>query len=664
VGCKARYGLFRKHEIELGQRMDQIEPEQMDEDLMSETPEDVAVLYSWAKMQGAKYRDFSPSRREYRAQMRFRAAEAQRESERRAQFEAETTAAANEKAAGELVRRAAAERLEAARRAEAVAAAEAAARREEREIAEAHASVQRRAQEYAESEMRRREAAGPQPTPVAGQISDSHTMDASPTRPGRIHQQPLAPDDDMQPARYRQSSRERVAAPSSDTSMEYLGVDLVEREAEMAAAGLVPSLATQGGPIRPYEPKPAEERMSPLPTSKANFEAQAQAEGLADREERESYAARVAASPFATRVSSGALRVPQGYRPDESSEPRPAYEPPVERREEPRIEPRHELPTTARIESWAEENVPEHIAPAWIYSQTPQPPSKPAPPPVVPVETLPHSHEQVAPRWFALKSAFDHSQETQPQRAPEMRAPLLTLFSLAGGVGKTSIVATLGRALSATGERLLPFYFGASEQRLGAVRTFLPPAGGQDAPISLVSYDLQQRIGDAAAQEWIGEELSKNGKTMQRVLVDLTASAAWAAGLLARMNSIMLVPVTPDMNSVISLQGVDKFFAGMLDGGGQAVQPFYLLNRFDESLSLHLDVREVLRQKLGDRLLPFAIRRWEGVSEALAEGMTVIDYAPESAVAVDYMNLLEWLRTQSVAAAAPAGFRNARWSER
>ena len=175
---------------------------------------------------------------------------------------------------------------------------------------------------------------------------------------------------------------------------------------------------------------------------------------------------------------------------------------------------------------------------------------------------------------------------------------------------------------------------------------------------------MQQRIGDAAAQEWIGEELSKNGKTMQRVLVDLTASAAWAAGLLARMNSIMLVPVTPDMNSVISLQGVDKFFAGMLDGSGQAVQPFYLLNRFDESLSLHLDVREVLRQKLGDRLLPFAIRRWEGVSEALAEGMTVIDYAPESAVAPDYMNLLEWLRTQSVAAAAPAGFRNARWSER
>ena len=55
-----------------------------------------------------------------------------------------------------------------------------------------------------------------------------------------------------------------------------------------------------------------------------------------------------------------------------------------------------------------------------------------------------------------------------------------------------------------------------------------------------------------------------------------------------------------------------------------------VLNQFDASLPLHLDVREVLRRQLGDRLLPFVIRRAPAVSEALAEGMTVVDYAPES----------------------------------
>ena len=132
------------------------------EDLgVSETPEDVAVLYSWANLHGAKYRDFSASRREYRAQLRHRAAEQVRQQALLAQAEAEAAAevaeATAKKAANaartqkgigsdsscqqslreaeEAARTAAAERVEAARRAEAAAMAEAAARREEREIA-------------------------------------------------------------------------------------------------------------------------------------------------------------------------------------------------------------------------------------------------------------------------------------------------------------------------------------------------------------------------------------------------------------------------------------------------------------------------------------------------------------------------------------------------
>ena len=64
---------------------------------------------------------------------------------------------------------------------------------------------------------------------------------------------------------------------------------------------------------------------------------------------------------------------------------------------------------------------------------------------------------------------------------------MLAVFSLAGGVGKTSLVATLGRALSAgtesvllvdtTSHGLLPFYFGASELKPGIVRRFSPPSG-------------------------------------------------------------------------------------------------------------------------------------------------------------------------------------------
>jgi cellulose biosynthesis protein BcsQ len=79
-------------------------------------------------------------------------------------------------------------------------------------------------------------------------------------------------------------------------------------------------------------------------------------------------------------------------------------------------------------------------------------------------------------------------------------------------------------------------------------------------------------------------------------------------------------------------------------------------------LPLHLDVREVLRRQLGDRLLPYVIRRSPAVSEALAEGMTVVDYQPDAAISEDYLNIANWLR--SVSAPATQGFRTVRWSER
>jgi cellulose synthase operon protein YhjQ len=292
-------------------------------------------------------------------------------------------------------------------------------------------------------------------------------------------------------------------------------------------------------------------------------------------------------------------------------------------------------------------------------------------------DTLQHSRERVAARWFALKGIFDHhGQEQAPEPTPvrqkEVRVPMLTVFSLAGGVGKTSLVATLGRALSSTGEKvlltdttshgLLPFYFGASELRPGVVRTFSPPAGSSDAAIALVSYDVARNNGDTAAQELLNDELTRASRGMQRVILDLSPISPWVVKRLVRMGSMVVVPVAPDMNSVISLGPVEKFFAGMIDGDGRPVQPHYLLNQFDASLPLHLDVREVMRQQLGDRLLPFIIRRSPVVSEALAEGMTVMDYAPDAPVAGDYMNFASWLRMQSAPAAS--GLKTARWSER
>ena len=206
-----------------GARMGSRGTELDDHPTADSTPEDVAVLYSWAKLQGAKYRDYSASRREHRAQVRYRAAKALLERELKAQSEAELSADEAEREAFKAeaaarsqtdhnsqaarlaslrnaeaaARKAASERVEAARRTEAAARATVLALREEREIAEAHSSAQQQAMIYKESELRRRQLAGPQPRlsldGASGNLS-AGPVELRQRRAGSVHVRATAPN--------------------------------------------------------------------------------------------------------------------------------------------------------------------------------------------------------------------------------------------------------------------------------------------------------------------------------------------------------------------------------------------------------------------------------------------------------------------------------------
>jgi cellulose synthase operon protein YhjQ len=616
------------------------------EEPLYETPEDVAILYSWANLHGAKYRDFSASRREYRAQVRHRQAEELRMSELQAKAEAEAAAAAEEHIAREAelaartadvylsrldrerallssemaTRRASAERVEAARRAEAAAVADAMARREEREIAEAHASAERQAARWADSEVRRRSLAGPQPSRKGlGMASD----------PYEFH-------------------------------------DAAEFENERSVSRNTVDLRDSAQARDQYVNRVSAERRTSLSGDRGAF-----------------------------RTEFEMRRRRQGFRPDEASGLRPVYREngpiePLRRpnrvdafpRETPSYPPLEDMQERGRradfypsqITRRTEEVVtsPEQNGPAWLYA------SSPAQPKASSVkDTLQDSRERVASRWYALKGVFDpkHGAGGDTPSAPrhkERTSPVLAVFSLAGGVGKTSLVATLGRTLSSLGEKilladttshgLLPYYFGATELRPGVVRTFSPPNGMTDAPIHLVSYEMDGRTVDRAVEENLGRELARSSNGTHRILLDLNAASGWAIRKLRSMNPTVLVPLAPDMNSVIGLHALEKYFAGTADEEGRPILPYYVINQFDAALPLHLDVREVLRRQLGDRLLPFVISRAPSVSEALADGMTVVDYAPDSVITKDYLNVANWTRTIS-APAVPTS-RNLRWSER
>ena len=140
----------------------------------------------------------------------------------------------------------------------------------------------------------------------------------------------------------------------------------------------------------------------------------------------------------------------------------------------------------------------------------------------------------------------------------------------------------------------------------------------------------------------------RDGRGASRIVVDVaTANRRWMSRLLS-LRPTLLVPILPDMSSVACLGPLEALDAVSANGE----KALYLLNQFDGSSPLHRDVRALLQQQLGDRLLPFVLRRSSLVSEALAEGMTLIDYAPASEVAADYQDLAGWLRNLSAPATA------------
>jgi cellulose synthase operon protein YhjQ len=338
--------------------------------------------------------------------------------------------------------------------------------------------------------------------------------------------------------------------------------------------------------------------------------------------------------------------------------------------------PAHEFSSAPpELASWAQPEAAEQATrPAWLTGGRPE--TETAQLAKAPEDTLQGSRDRLTSRWFALKGVFESApvraeEQAQPAQSPA-RVPVLATFSLAGGVGKTSLLATLGRALSSRGERvmlvdttsygLLPFYYGARDQRPGQMRTFTPPGNSGDAPIQMLTVDPETLGAEGQPQDELVQRIQGHAQGASRILIDLaTASGAMARRVL-NLSPTVLVPVMPDMTSVVSVASIEAFFKHHARPGAKPVQPYYILNQFDPSLPLHLDVREVLREQLGDRLLPFALHRAAAVSEALAEGMTVMDYAPGSSVAEDFSSLAGWVK--SLVAPATTGYRGVRWSER
>ncbi len=259
------------------------------------------------------------------------------------------------------------------------------------------------------------------------------------------------------------------------------------------------------------------------------------------------------------------------------------------------------------------------------------------------------------PQWSLLQNLGSESESPALRGdSSELSVPTFAICSPGGGTGKTTVSATLGRALSAAGENVLmvhgaqqssaPLHFGAQFSQSCRLRTFVPPLRSQGT-VHIVSHEFDAAPkNDEDSGAWLIGEVNSLQNEIDRCIVEISVPRG-SEGPMLNLAFACVVVITPDINSVMALAPFRKLFERVnRTGARQQMGVHFLINKFDPESAFHAQVRQNLRLQLGPRLLPFCIRRSDAVAEALAAGMTVLDYAPNSAPADDFQRLAVWVR--------------------
>ncbi len=264
--------------------------------------------------------------------------------------------------------------------------------------------------------------------------------------------------------------------------------------------------------------------------------------------------------------------------------------------------------------------------------------------------------------WPALDNLF--SKPKSPFDLVEgitssIHIPTIFVTSTMGGVGVTTIAATLGHCLAKVGDHVaiaesetslvLPFYFGARGDQEGQLLQFILPGCKNTLRVvkgieRIVSKSSPSSSPAAGAENQLLERVREAAELSTRFVFD--ASSLCLEDLLAatKKPQKILIAIVPDFACTLSVLALEERLNAKLANSQQTDRPFYVFNKFDHEMALHRDIEALLKTHVGNRLLPVLLRRNESVSEALAKGMTVVDYCASAGISQDFQQLAEWAR--------------------
>ena len=249
------------------------------------------------------------------------------------------------------------------------------------------------------------------------------------------------------------------------------------------------------------------------------------------------------------------------------------------------------------------------------------------------------------------------TQSLQAQlRTPQCKARVVVLVSAKGGVGKTTLAASLASSLRLEGGKTLAIDLdpqNALHHHLG-VESGVTGIGSacwssnlqqgfndvQVLPYGVLSDDQRCALEREVSQDrhWLARQLERMDLgTHDLVIVDTpTGRSAYLQQALDVADQVLVVTAA-DAASFIALEHMDRLL-------GADVARSYVVNQFEPGREFSRDMLEVLKRRLGAQLMGVVVQD-HGFGEALAYGRNPLTVPARSAGGEGVLLLGEQLKT-------------------
>jgi cellulose synthase operon protein YhjQ len=233
------------------------------------------------------------------------------------------------------------------------------------------------------------------------------------------------------------------------------------------------------------------------------------------------------------------------------------------------------------------------------------------------------------------------------------------IVSMKGGVGKTTVASNLAVALQKRNagsvalidldpQNALPWHLGVADRVDRGLFDALEPQDvasvAIDAPHGVTCYPygfapeparkaLEQRI--SSDPNWLYDVLGCLDEVGHDIVVVDTppGSSPYMSQVVSTVDALLIV-LLPDGGSFATVEAMmDMLHA--VRSGSTSFKTWFVLNQLDPSDELAVDVSVVLRDLLGESLLPQVIHVDESVREALAFQRPVLDFEPHGQASHD-----------------------------